>query len=152
MYSTASFYAAVDSRFSSISDAQQFVAPATDTDHFGNLSESVDFVWTYTTPDTSKTSIVCIVNLVNIVFKRASAGAKAEIQGVFVGRATAIDDTTSPPYRIGFKLNNLAFSDASDYYCSLTYDGGAPIRSKRYRFKIYGKYYLIHIGIFVHSF
>jgi len=116
-------------------NAQRFEAPAIDTNYYGNLSESVDFVWTYTTPDTSRTSIVCIVNLVNIVFKRA--GATADIQVGFVGRATVIDDTTSSPYRIGFKLNNLAFSDASNYYCSMTYDGGGPIRSKVYRFQIY---------------
>ena len=139
--------AAVDNNFSSISDAQRFETPAIDTNHYGNLSGSVDFVWTYTTPDLSKTSITCIVNLVNIVFKRASAGATAAIQPGYNGRATAIDDTTSSPYRIGFKLNNLAFSDASDYYCSMTYDSGPPGRSKVYRFKIYGKYCLIHIGI-----
>jgi len=92
--------------------AQRFETPANNTNHYGNLAESVDFVWTYTTNDISRTSITCIVNLVNIVFKRASAGATADIQGVFVGRATAIDDTTSSPYRFGFKLNNLAFSDA----------------------------------------
>jgi len=119
--------------------AQRFETPANNTNHYGNLAESVDFVWTYTTNDISRTSITCIVNLVNIVFKRASAGATADIQGVFVGRATAIDDTTSSPYRFGFKLNNLAFSDANNYHCSMRYDGGPPIRSSVYRFKIYEK-------------
>ena len=78
--------------------------------------------------------------MANVVFKRASAGTTAAIQGVFVGRATAIDDTTSSPYRIGFRLNNLTFSDASNYHCSLSYDGGPLIRSRVYRLKIYGKY------------
>ena len=135
--------ATANSQHSSISDAQEFVKPAkdTETNHYGNLAESVDFVWTYTTPELSRTSITCVVNLVNIVFKKAGAGATADIQGVFVGRATAIDDTASSPYRIGFKLNNLAFSDASNYYCSIRYNGGPPIRSGVYRFKIYGNCY-----------
>ena len=126
-----------------------FDSPAVDTDHFGNFSESVDFVWTYTTPDISRTAITCEVNLVNIVFKRASVGATATIQPSFIGRATAIDDTTSSPYRIGFRLNNLVFTDASNYHCSMSYDGGPLIRSRIYRFKIYGKYCLIHIGLFL---
>ena len=147
MYSMASLYAAVDWHSSSISDAQQFVSPAADTNHFGTLSESADFVWTYTTPDISRTAITCEVNLVNVVFKRASAGATAVIQGVFAVKATAIDDTTSSPYRIGFRLHCLAFSDASNYHCSMSYDGGPLIRSRIYRFKIYGKYCLIRVGI-----
>ena len=109
--------------------------------------ESADFVWTYTTPDISRTAISCEVNLATVVFKRAMAAETAAIQGVFVGRATAIDDTTSSLYRIGFRLNDLAFSDASNYNCSMSYDGGPIIRSRIYRLKIYGKYCLIEVGI-----
>ena len=124
--------------FASISDAQRFLTPANHAAKYGNLSGSIDFVWTYSTPGVPRTAVHCEVRLTNVLYKRA--GGSAAIQGRFVGRATAIDDTARSPYRIGFRLNNLAFSDASSYHCSMSYDGGPLIRSREYRFRIYGTY------------
>ena len=135
-------YELVDYHSSSISDAQQFFAPAADTNRYGNFSESFDFVWTYRTPDISRTKIDCEVNLVTVVFKRA--GGTAAMQGVYSNRGTVIDDTTSSTYRIGFRLNNLTFSDASNYHCSMSYDGGPLIRSRVYRLRIYGNYHFAY--------
>ena len=133
--------------FASISVAQRFLTPVNRAAKYGNLSGSVDFVWTYSTPDVSRTSITCAVRLENIIFKRA--GGRAAIQGGFAGRATAIDDTSRSVYRIGFRLNTLAFSDASNYHCSMRYAGGPPIRSKEYTFRIYGNHSLLTTLIFI---
>ena len=131
---------------SPFSDAQQFPTPGVFEDKFGNRSGSVDFVWTYTTPDLSKTNIYCGITKGTVVQKRP--GTAAAIQSAFVGKAEVIDVTTGSPYQIGFKLKNLAFTDANNYFCTMIYDSGAALYSKSYVFKIYGKYYFLATKLF----
>ena len=127
--------------FTSFSDAQKFSLPGVTEDKFGNKSGSVDFEWTYTTPDLSKTNIYCGLSRSVVVQKKP--GGVASIQPAFAGRADPIDVTTVSPNRIGYKLRNLDFSDANSYFCTMVYDSGSPEYSKNYNFKIYGKYYFL---------
>ena len=124
--------------FYSLSGAQRFDFPATDENKFGNRSQSVDFIWRYSTPDITQTSITCVVGKVNIVFKARNTAAA--IQGIFTSRATAIEESTASPYSIGFTLRNLDFSDANDYVCTMSYASNPPVYSSTYKFGIYGKY------------
>ena len=114
-----------------------FFAPANDKIKFGNKSGSVDFEWTYTTPDLANTNIYCGLSRNAVVQKRPRG--VASIQPAFTGRADPIDVTTVSPYRIGYKLKNLDFNDANSYFCTMVYNNDSPTYSKSYNFGIYGK-------------
>ena len=124
--------------FYSLSGAQRFIFPFSNENKFGNRSQSVDFIWRYTTPDITQTTVYCVLSKEMIVYKGGSAAAV--IKGRFVGRVNAIEDSTVSPYIIGFKLRNADFSDANDYSCTMIYASNPPLYSSKYKLAIYGKY------------
>lgn len=135
--------------FLCFSDAQNFVTPAGDEDKFGNRSLSTDFIWTYSTPDISKTVISCGIASRAVIFKKHSE--RATVQSTFVGRAEVIDDVTANPARIGFKLNNLDFPDQHEYTCFMMFDSNSPLYSNKFIFKIYGMYFYVNFLCLIHS-
>ena len=124
-------------QFNSILDAQRFVLPASDVDVLGRVHGSIQLIWTYTTRSYSASDIICAAGKSNIMHKRSNSGVN--ILADFVDKARFISNTMSRPFRIGFRLANLAFSDANVYNCTITIPPHKS-HSRKYNLTIYGEY------------
>ena len=96
----------------------------------GRVHGSIQLIWTYTTRSYSASDIICAAGKSN---------SDVNILADFVDKARFISNTMSRPFRIGFRLANLAFSDANVYNCTITIPPHKS-HSRKYNLTIYGEY------------